>query len=298
LGGALVVTIGLHGVVLIDFATFLFAVTTLLLVRFPNTLFIKQEEPLLREVVRGWHYIRKRHGLVAMIAFFVVVNCLFSIVNVLVTPLALSFGSPATMGTMMAFGGSGLLLGSLVMSLWGGTKRRAEGMVGAVALGGLSVIVMGLRPSPIYLAIGLFGNEVSRALTNTHWQALIQTKVGLDLQGRVLATNLMLGLSMQPLGFILAGPLAGRVFEPLMLSNGALANSVGQLIGTGPGRGIGLMMILVGVIAVVWTVLGYYYRPLHFMEDALPDAIPDAVIVADKDALQEQADRQFVARAV
>jgi surfactin synthase thioesterase subunit len=298
LGGVLVVAIGLYGVVLIDVATFVFAATTLLLVRFPDTLFRKQEEPLLQAVIGGWRYIKKRYGLVAMIAFFTVVNFVFSLVRVLVTPLALSFASPATLGVALAAGGAGMLLGSFAMSLWGGTKRRAEGMVGAVALGGISAIVMGLRPSPIFLALGLFGNEISRVFTNTHWQTLIQTKVGLELQGRVLSTNVMLGLSMQPLGFVLAGPLVSRVFEPLMASDGPLAHSVGQLIGTGPGRGMGLMMVSVGVIAIVWTILGFRYRPLRFMEDDLPDAIPDPVIVADKDVLQAQADRQLMAEGV
>jgi hypothetical protein len=34
-------------------------------------------------------------------------------------------------------------------------------------------------------------------------------------------------------------------------------------------------------------------RPVRELEDDLPDAVPDAVIVADKNRLQELADRQL-----
>jgi MFS family permease len=298
LGGVLVIAVGPYGIVLIDLATFLFAVTTLLFVRFPDTLFKQQEEPLLQEMVKGWRFIIKRQGLMAMVVFFVVTNYFFGILNVLITPLVLSFGTPTALGTVMAANGIGLLIGSLVMGLWGGTKRRAEGMVGFIMLFGLSALVIGARPLLIYPTIGLFGLGLSLALVNAHWQTIIQTKVGLELQGRVQATNQMLAWSMIPLGYITAGPLADEIFEPLMARDGPLAASIGRLIGSGPGRGMGLLMILVGLIVLVWAILGYKYRPLRFMEDELPDAIPDAVIVADKDKLQELADRRLLPETV
>jgi surfactin synthase thioesterase subunit/MFS family permease len=295
LGGVLMMTIGLAGVVLIDFATFLFAITTLLLVRFPNTMFRKREEPPLQEIAGGWRYIARRRGLTAMVVFFTVLNFVLGIMMVLVQPLVLALESPAVLGRVMLAEGLGLLIGGLAMTMWGGTKRRAEGMVGFSIVFGASILVMGLRPSPIYPTIGLFVFGLSGALIDAHWLALMQTKVGLELQGRVLTANRMLALSMMPLAFVLTGPLVDRVFEPLMAQGGALAGRIGWLIGAGPGRGMGLMLILIGAFLTVWSILGYRYRPLRFMEDELPDAIPDTIIITDKDELQRQADRQLLA---
>ncbi len=87
----------------IDFVTFVFAVSTLLFIRFPDTLFRRQEEPLIREIVRGWDYIMKRRGLVAMIVFFAIVNFLLSMVTVLTMPLVLAFETPAVLGGAAAF---------------------------------------------------------------------------------------------------------------------------------------------------------------------------------------------------
>ena len=179
------------------------------------------------------------------------------------------------------------------MSLWGGTKRRAEGMVGFVALSGVCVLFLGFQPNPVFQSIGIFGIWLSTILIDAHWLAIIQSKVGLELQGRVLSINRMLASLMIPLGFISAGPLADKVFEPFMASQNPLAISLSQIIGTGAGRGMGLLLILLGCIEILWTILGYHYRPLRYMEDLLPDAIPDTIILADKDKIQEQADQQL-----
>ncbi|MYS78909.1 non-ribosomal peptide synthetase/MFS transporter [Embleya scabrispora] len=291
-GGVLVAAVGLHGVVLFDMATFLIGVTVLLRVRFPDALFEKREEPLLREVVTGWRYIVRRRGLVAMVVFFVVFNYLFAVATVLVTPMVLADGSAVTLGVVTAFGGVGAVLGALVMALWGGTARRATGMIGFTSVVGLAAVFAGSRPEPVFVALGLFVLWAALMILNSHWMALIQTKVGMELQGRVLATNQMLAMSMMPLGFVTAGPLADRVFEPLLRSDGALAGSVGVVLGTGPGRGTGLLLVLVGLALGVWGLLGLWYRPLSRMEDALPDAIPD-VEIGDKDTIQAEADRRL-----
>ncbi|MGW1991617.1 non-ribosomal peptide synthetase/MFS transporter [Embleya sp. NPDC001921] len=291
-GGVLVAAVGLHGVVLFDMATFLIGVSVLLRVRFPDTLFEKREEPLLREVVTGWRYIVRRRGLVAMVVFFVVFNYLFAVATVLVTPMVLADGSAVTLGVVTAVGGVGAVLGALVMALWGGTARRATGMIGFTSVVGVAAVLAGSRPEPVFVAVGLFVLWAALMILNSHWMALIQTKVGMELQGRVLATNQMLAMSMMPLGFLTAGPLADRVFEPLLRSDGALADSVGVLLGTGPGRGTGLLLVLVGLALGVWGLVGLLYRPLSRMEDVLPDAIPD-VEIGDKDTIQAEADRRL-----
>jgi amino acid adenylation domain-containing protein len=290
LGGVLVVSIGLQGIVLLDCVSYLFAIFTLAVVRFPNTLFHKEEEPFLRAITGGWNYIVRRPGMVAMVGFFTIFNYLIAIVNVVLTPLVLSFASPVTLGWVAAASGLGTLVGSLTMALWGGTRRRAEGMVGFTLLLGLAILTTGLAPNPLFPAAGMFLFGLALTLTNAHWQALIQMKVGLELQGRVVSMNQMLGWSMIPLGFLTTGPLVERLFEPWMVAGGPLARSAGALIGAGPGRGMALLMIVVGLLYLILAVGGLAYRPLRYMEDTLPDAVPDALFTTDKDLLQRQAD--------
>ena len=97
---------------------------------------------------------------------------------------------------------------------------------------------------------------------------------------------------------LLAGSLYEGVFAPLMAEGSPAANSLSWLVGTGPARGMGLLLVVVVVLSVGLAVGGYSYRRLRYMEDELPDAIPDAFIAADKDELQALADRQFLGESV
>ncbi len=93
-----------------------------------------------------------------------------------------------------------------------------------------------------------------------------------NVQGRVFALTKMIARSSLPLAYFIAGPLADQVFEPLMAPNGPLSGSIGQLIGIGRGRGIGLMFILIGALTMLATVAAYQYPPLRLLESELPDA--------------------------
>jgi len=83
----------------------------------------------------------------------------------------------------------------------------------------------------------------------------------------------MISWSCISVAYVVADPLADRIFEPLMAADGLLAGSVGQIIGVRPGRGIGLLFITMEIIAIVVTVAAYRYPRLRFVEEELPDAI-------------------------
>jgi hypothetical protein len=88
----------------------------------------------------------------------------------------------------------------------------------------------------------------------------------------------MLAWSSLPVAYLLAGPLADYVFETLMAERGPLAASVGLVLGTGPGRGIGFLFVLLGLLTLLSVVAGYLYPHLRQLEEELRDCVPDAVL--------------------
>jgi surfactin synthase thioesterase subunit/MFS family permease len=264
-GGVLVTAVGLSAVVAIDVATFAIGVLTLLAVRFPDRLVRRREESFRASVSGGLRFIRRRRPLVVMVVFVAAANYFNAVLWVVTTPLVLSFTGPAGLGVVTAVGGAGAALGGVAVLVWGGTRRRATGMIAFVAGSGIGTILMGLWPSVAVVALGLAVRWGAMAIGNAHWLSLIQVKVGQELQGRVLAANLMLVTVMEPLGFLTASPLADAF-------------------------GVGTLVVACGVFLTAWGLIGLRYRPLHHMEDALPDAVPDAEVDADLDRLQARMD--------
>jgi hypothetical protein len=85
----------------------------------------------------------------------------------------------------------------------------------------------------------------------------------------------MLAQMAIPVAYLSAGPLADNVFEPLLAIGGGLADSVGSVIGTGPGRGIAFMFVVMGLGTFSLAVFAWGNRSIRNIEDELPDMVPD-----------------------
>lgn len=281
LGGLLVVAVTLSGVFIIDFFTFLFAIVTLLLIRIPRPARDGTEESKRRSLwhdsAYGWGYVRARPGLFALLSFFALTNFMSGFPGVLITPLVLAFAPPGALGTVLSVGGAGLLAGSMLMSVWGGPKRRIHGVLVFQLVSGLCFVLAGLRPSAATVAAACFVYFFCFPIINGSSQVIWQTKVPPGVQGRVFAVRRMIAWSSLPVAYLVAGPLADYVFEPLLAdARSPLAETLGAIVGVGQGRGIGLLFIILGLLTVLSVCCAYLYPRLRYLEDELTDAIPDA----------------------
>lgn len=280
LAGVLFLAIGLDGVILIDFATYFFAIGALLIVHIPQPEARTAEEAargsFWADALYGWGYLRARAGLFGLLLFYALVNFLLNLATVLTGPLVLSFGTPAALGAVQTTFGVGLLAGSLVVSAWGGPRKRIRAVIGFIGLASAGLLVAGSQASGFFVAAGLSVLMFCIPMASAPSQAIFQSKVAPAVQGRVFAMRTLISRSMMPLAFLLAGPLADRLFEPLMRAGGALSGSfIAGLIGNGAGRGIGLIFILSGITLAGATALAYANPRIRNVETELPDAIPE-----------------------
>ncbi|CCH30855.1 MFS transporter [Actinosynnema sp. NPDC047251] len=279
--GALLGLVGLRGVLVIDIVTMVFAVGALLAARLPVVTGDGAKGGGRDGIGAGLKWLRGAPGLFTLCVVFGVWNFLFAIAGGLVQPLILSFSGPATLGVLMAAGGSGLFIGGLVMGAWGGPKRRVQGIYLGLGLGGVFLVLHSLAPSPWLIGIAAPAFLFTLPLMNTCCVTLLQTKVDPAVLGRVLAVVRMISTAAMPIAFLLIGPLSDGVAEPLMAADGALASTVGALIGTGDGRGIALIFLVVGVLMFALTAFAWSRPRLRAVDD-----LPDPVAAAPERTLQ------------
>ncbi len=283
--GALMNSIGLQGVLLADFTTFLFSIITLVFIRIPRPETTAEGRAgrgsLLHEAAYGWKYITTRSGLLALLVFLALANFLMEMSVVLFTPMLLSFATTAVLGRAMSLGGIGYLVGSVVMSVWGSPKRRIHTMMISLLLMGVFMTLIGLRTYlpliMISIPLCMFFLPITVSANQTIWQS----RVAPDVQGRVFAIRQAFIQAMPLLAYLLTGPLTDKVFEPLLKVGGPLAGNVGQIVGVGTGRGAGLLFVCAGLFLVLVAAIGYMYRPLRRMEDELSGKTSGSVAVAE-----------------
>lgn len=280
IAGGLFVTIGMRGIILIDFVTYFFAVGALLIVRIPQPKLPaeekKQKGQVRQDVLFGWKYLRARQGLFGLLWYFAMVNFTLNFAGVLTGPLVLSTHPASAYGLVQTMIGAGLLTGGLLISTWGGPKtKRVPVLIGCIAASTLGLLVAGLNQNLAFPAIGFFVLMLFIPIASSMSQAVFQTKVAPEVQGRVFAVRGLIARSMMPIGYILSGLLADYIFEPLMGVGGGLAETIlGRLIGVGAGRGIGLMFVIAGLIGIAVSALVYLNPRIRKLEQEIPDALP------------------------
>ncbi|MDE5100556.1 MAG: MFS transporter [Trichodesmium sp. St16_bin4-tuft] len=276
IAGVLIIKIHLHGILLIDFSTYLLAFFTLLSVKFPRSQQQKIRrkvsiEKLWQEVISGWNYVVVRTGLRQLTIFFGVIYLSAGILQVLFLPMVLSFASEKDLGIVMSVSGIGMLLGSVIVSLWGCSQRRIEGILVFVFIQGLCLCLGGLKPAVIWAAVGGFGYLCSRAIVVSLNHTIWQQKVPQYLQGRVFSLQNMMEKFLLVITHLSAAPLVEFMFKPLMSENGILASSVGRIIGVGDGRGIALLFVLMGLLNIGAVLVAYRAPQLRRVEIELND---------------------------
>jgi MFS transporter, DHA3 family, macrolide efflux protein len=280
--GFLLLAIRLEGVILINCVSFVAAIVTVLLTRIPA---LRPEDDeagqaapvsLLGSFAQSWNYVTARRGLVSLMGLFGALCFFCGFVDVLYYPTVLAFASTGALGTVLTVGGVGMVVGSLALSAWGGPRRRTAGMLAFSVLLGVSVIVGALRPNVSLIAVAAFVFLGSTALIEGNYQAIWQTKIEPRLLGRVLAMQNMVTMAPQMIAYLVAGLLADGIFQPLVGRRTVHSHFFATLVGTGPGRGFALTMLIVGVLILATAAWGYLNPGIGHLDDRLPDAVAAA----------------------
>ncbi|HSR30774.1 MAG TPA: MFS transporter [Anaerolineae bacterium] len=283
-GGILLGMVGISGVLAIDVVTFVVAIGALLLVYIPqpNTTESgrKGHGSLWSESLYGFRYILERPSLLGLQLVFLASNLTASFSFTVLVPMILAKTSndEILLGTVQSMLGVGGVVGGLLLSLWGGPKRRIHGVLLGMTLSSLlGELVLGLGSSPVIWGIGAFFSSFFIPFINGSNQAIWQSKVAPDVQGRVFAARRLIAQLSWPIATLLAGPLADYFFEPAMASGGMLSRPLSVLVGTGPGAGMSLMFVTTGILGVLVGLGGYAVPVVRDAEDILPDydAVPE-----------------------
>ena len=278
LAGALLPIIGLNGILALDATTFILAIGMLLLVYVPTPARsadgIEAKGSLWHEATFGFQYIFRRPSLLGYVIMLFCANLFMGFPNAVHVPMVLSRtgNSSLILGATETAGAISWTLGSVIMSTWGGPKRRMYGTVfGWIGYCIFAHLIFGLGRGlavwiPAILVAGV-GSNIGIATS----QAILQAKVAPDVQGRVFSARRMLTWFPDTFTPILGGLLADYIMEPAMRSESWLARTFGWMVGTGPGSGMALMMIFFGLLTISALAAGFMVPRVRNLEDILPD---------------------------
>ncbi|MEM6453200.1 MAG: MFS transporter [Cyanobacteria bacterium P01_D01_bin.105] len=285
LAGVLYPIIQLSGIIAIDLVTFVLAFTTLLLAHIPQPTKVisegeapskgqsesqseKQSETLLRRLTFGFRYVWQRPSLKALLLLTMLFTVAHDLGGAVQNPMILSRtgGSPVAVAGVSAAAGIGGVTGAIVVSLWGGPKRRTYGFLLGYIGAGLSKLSFGFGRSLSVWVPAQVCSSLNFPLLGSCRSALWMDKIASEIQGSVFAANSLVLQCASAVSTLLAGPLAEHLFEPAMMPGGWLTPFLGSLFGVGPGAGMAVLYALCSLALLLVGIGGFCWPQLRRLE--------------------------------
>ena len=218
LGALLIAILPMPGVLAIDIGTAMLAVLPLFFVPVPQPA-KKQSESgeVLKTSVwidfkAGLRYIWAWPGLVILLGMATILNLVFVPSNALL-PLLITdhfMGGAMQLAGIQSAWGIGAVGGGLLLSVWGGFRRRMlTSMLGLILLS-IGSLATGFVPASAFTiaVVAMFVMGFANPIINGPIFAVVQASVDPDMQGRVFTIIISAAGAMMPLGLLIAGPVA------------------------------------------------------------------------------------------
>jgi DHA3 family macrolide efflux protein-like MFS transporter len=210
---------------------------------------------LAQDIARGWRYLVTQPELLLLWGFVTFTNLSCGIVEICITPRVLSMASPAALGGVALIAGLGMLLGGVLMSVWRGARRPTRLVLMVTLLQGALLVVAGASRGLVGLTAAACLYMFSVPIGMGTNQAIWLRTVPAPMQGSVLGLRRATEGGALPLAALIAGPLVEQVFDPLLARGGRIAGTLADLVEAGPGRGIALMYVALGVVTVLASLI-------------------------------------------
>jgi diaminobutyrate-2-oxoglutarate transaminase len=221
-------------------------------------------------------FFRSEPLMMRLLIYMVLHDGVLALASGMLTPLILATHTSATVGFVTSAGTAGGLAGSLMLVIANARKRLVVWLLVCNACLSTCVIIAGLRSETwlwcVCAFIALFAGSASGGCAMALWMK----KTPKETQGSVFS---MLGLSQLVISSIVimtGGFLVQRVFEPALAAGGAWQSSVGDWLGTGKGRGFGLLFVSSGTLCTGISLFWLVRSSLRGLDDVVVD-LPNAV---------------------
>lgn len=256
IAGFIMASSDLSVILLLDISTFFITVLTTLVVRKnckPHK-YTSDKKEFLKDFKVGFSVLKSKKGLISL-TITVTIMCLFmGVIQVLSGPMVLSFSSEATYGTLETVIASGMLVSSVLIGVIKIKKNYTRIMAIGLFISGLTMIGMGAQENTLFIGIFGFFFFASLPFANSTLDYLIRTNVDNSVQGRVWSLISIFSQLGYVVSYSLSGVLADYVANPLLQTNKFMHESIGSIIGVGPGRGEALIIIISGIILAITAI--------------------------------------------
>lgn len=268
IGGLILAASGMEMILIIDIMTF--AVTVAAIFSVSKSLAVKsqvkKEMNFFKDLKEGWMIILESKGVMLLIVLVSVLMFYMGFIQVLSKPMVLSFASEKTTGILQTVVACGMMVSSIMIGSGILKGKYVNVMVVSFIVSGITMAGFGATTSIPVIIVSGFLFFASLPYATTSIDVLIRKSIDNEKQGRAWGLISLISQLGYVIAYALAGVLADYVFNPSLVEGGALADTVGKIIGTGETRGIGFLIILAGLGLIITALIVSKSKSIREME--------------------------------
>lgn len=273
LAGIFLPLINLSGIMIIDIITFIFAISLVLIVYIPKIERVISSEKfsIFKDSVFGFKYIFNNKHLLALLTIFLFVNLFEGFITPLFFPLILSKtnNSSIALGIVQTSFGVGGLIGGILMTIWGGTRKKIYSLLGGILLNGISLMFFGIAKQIYFLIIFGFLISMLNVICNSSSQAIWQSKVPPQLQGRVFSARRVIAQLVGIIPMISSGPIVDNFLSKFFDNT----NKAILLFGLGKGGAMSFLAFISGFLVIIISIIGFSNKLVINVESIKEESI-------------------------
>lgn len=268
IAGFLLVFTNVKTILIIDICTFFVTVFSIAMVRISlKTQQVKREYPhFIKDLKEGWNSIISIKGILLLTILLTIVTFYMGFLQTLFTPMVLPLADTKNLGMIVSISAVGMLLGSLFIGIFNIKKNYTNVLAVGLGFAGIFFSLIGLTTNVYFITGAGFLFFSTLPFINTSADVLIRKNIVNEAQGRAWGIIGVISQLGYVVAYALAGILADNIFNPLLLDNGLLAPTIGKVIGTGQGRGIGLLFIISGIFIVILSLVILKVKSIRMLE--------------------------------
>ena len=226
-----------------------------------------------REFKEGMKSITCDKGVSSLVLLMAFMCFFVAFIQTLMTPMILAFADAKTLGIMESVSAVGMLIGSVIIGILNIKKNYSRILMISLMAAGVFMAMIGTTTNNWMIVVFCILFFTALPFVNTCADVLIRVRIPNDVQGRAWGMISVLTQAGYIVAYAVCGALADYVFGPMLMEDGILAGSVGRLIGTGEGRGIGLMLIITGIVMFAFAFIFGSRKSIRVMERRSTDEL-------------------------
>ena len=245
---------GIYLILIIDICTFFSTLFTVLYAKkiMEASQKIKDSSVhFIKDISEGFKELTQSKGIVVLLVLSIVITFYIGIIETMLKPMLLELTDSSTIGLITSISSVGMLISSLFLGVKGIRKGYLKALSLSFLFMGITIALVGCTENLIAICIVGFMFFSMIPVTNVSLDVLMRCNISRDTQGRAWGLISFVSQIGYIIAYAVSGVLADYVFNPLLYDDGALANTVGKVVGTGSERGIALMLVICGISMLI-----------------------------------------------